>query len=869
MSMRTDRLELTVLGAGDGKRRQCPCAGRCRRKCRCPCRCRRRRAAVEALEGRVLLSTITGTVFSDLNSNGVQDPGENGIAGVTVFLDANNDGILQPGETTTTTAADGSYSFTVNDAPNRTFVVSQVLPPGYQQVAPVGNAVASENVNISRTTGNQAEQAIAIDPTNPNRVFMVSNATGNFLQGAFSTDGGLTWTRRNMATGSDGLAAACCDPSLAWDAFGNLFLVYLISGASQAIVARSTNGGQSFTQIATLGSSNVDQPTVAVGPGAGGVGGSVWVLYNQPINNGTTDQLRLAGATVSGLGNTGSFTAATVPSGNGSYGDVAVGPSGQVMIVYQQTGTNQGPSQVYMNVDPDGLGGAGLGGRVTLLTTNVGDFDFIPAQSRRSIDAEVGLAWDRSGGPHNGRVYLLYTDELPDESNNTDVFVKFSDDNGATWSAPVRVNDDATTRSQFLPRIALDQTSGNVAVSWHDCRNDDGLHGPGDTNGIPNDDAQFWGTVSTDGGASFLPNLQISAGTSNAAAANSVIDYGDYTGLAFQGGVFMPAWADNSNSTLDNPSGTLSRFDVYTARVTVLPPGAAGRYSVVAGSTQGAAGLNFADHALAATVTGRFVFYNGSAFDGNDESANSADDGAIATDKTALLPGQTASFANYTSYFHGINGIMIDVAGLANPTGLSAADFSFAAGAGTDPSTFVDAAAPAVSVRSGAGAGGSDRITLIWPDNVIQNEWLRVTVNANGNTGLASPDVFYFGNLIGEANGNGLVTVADIALTKSLSGQAASITSPADFNRNGQISVADIAIAKAYQAGMLSMISAPAVPAPVFSTVPMSAASVVDDRPVREARPLHSPPPQYLGRGWTFGHLTSARRKRLRRPVWT
>jgi hypothetical protein len=779
---------------------------------------------VEALEGRVLLSaTITGTVFNDLNSNGVQDPGESGIAGVTVFLDANNDGVLQPGEMTATTGADGSYSFTVNNSPNRTFVVAQVVPPGYTQVTPVGNAVASENVNISRTSGNQSEAAIAIDPTNPNRVFMVSNvASGNFLQGAYSTDGGATWTRRNLATGSDGLTAACCDPSLAWDAFGNLFMVYLNNTASQAILARSTNGGQSFTQIATLGSSSVDQPTVVVGPGAGGVGGSVWVLYNQPV--GTTDALRLAGATVSGLGNTGSFTVATVPSGNGSYGDVAVGPTGQVMIVYQQTGTNQGPSQVYVNVDPDGLGGSGLGGRVTLLTTNVGDFDFIPAQSTRSIDAEVGLAWDRSGGPHNGRVYLLYTDELPDESNNTDVFVKFSDDNGATWSTPVRVNDDATTRSQFLPRIALDQTTGDVAVSWHDCRNDDGLHGPGDTNGIPNDDAQFWGTVSTDGGASFLPNLQISAGTSNAAAAKNGIDYGDYTGLAFQSDVFMPAWADNSNSTLDNPNGTLSRFDVYTARVTVLPPGVAGRYSIVAGSTQGAAGLNFADHAVPAMVKGRFAFYNGSAFDGNDESANSADDGAIATDKTALLPGQTASFANYTTYFHGINGIMIDVAGLANAAALSAADFSFAAGDGADPSTYGDAAAPSITVRSAAGVGGSDRITLIWPDNSIQNEWLRVTVNADSNTGLSSPDVFYFGNLIGDANGNGMVTVADTALTKSLSGQAAAITSPADFNRNGQISIADIAIAKAYQGGTLPLISAPtaaAAVAPLFSTVPV------------------------------------------------
>src|SRR5205085_347940 len=100
-------------------------------------------------------------------------------------------------------------------------------------------------------------------------------------------------------------------------------------------------------------------------------------------------------------------------------------------------------------------------------------------------------------------------------------------------------------------------TTGDVAVTWHDCRLDDGLRGPGDTNGVANDDAQYWGTVSTNGAASFLPNLQFSAGTSNAGNAASGIDYGDYSGLAYQSGVFMPAWADNSNSTGNNPSGAL------------------------------------------------------------------------------------------------------------------------------------------------------------------------------------------------------------------------------------------------------------------------------------------------------------------------
>ena len=44
------------------------------------------------------------------------------------------------------------------------------------------------------------------------------------------------------------------------------------------------------------------------------------------------DTLRLSGASVTGLGNTAAFTTATVPSGDGSFGDVAVGPNGQVIF---------------------------------------------------------------------------------------------------------------------------------------------------------------------------------------------------------------------------------------------------------------------------------------------------------------------------------------------------------------------------------------------------------------------------------------------------------------------------------------------------------------------------------------------------------
>jgi hypothetical protein len=277
------------------------------------------------------------------------------------------------------------------------------------------------------------------------------------------------------------------------------------------------------------------------------------------------------GAPVTGLGQVGAFFAGEVAPGtnNCTYGDISIGPAGQVLQVCSLTETGQGGGKLFVNLDPDGLGPAGFGDRVFAVDTHVGGFDFIPPQPDRSVDAEPGLAWDRSGGPHNGRVYLVYSIEQKNESDNTDVYVRYSDDNGTTWSNGVRVNDDHTTNSQFMPKISLDQTTGNLAVVWYDSRADLGAGGSGDTDGVPNDDAQFWGAFSTDGGLSFTSNIQISAGTSNSHVSGNPIDYGDYTGLSFYGGIARPAWSDNSNSTGTNPDGTLHKLDIYTAAVRI------------------------------------------------------------------------------------------------------------------------------------------------------------------------------------------------------------------------------------------------------------------------------------------------------------
>jgi hypothetical protein len=260
----------------------------------------------------------------------------------------------------------------------------------------------------------------------------------------------------------------------------------------------------------------------------------------------------------------GPFGPVQIVNSLGDFGDIAIGPSGQVVVAYQNPNSGIGPDSIKINLDPDGRASATFNPPVVAASTDVGGFTPIPAQPTRTIDAEAGLAWDRSPGPHHGRLYLVYTDRSSTSTDDTDIFVRYSDDSGSSWSAPLRVNDDplGNGKSQFLPKIALDQASGMVAVSFYDCRNS-----------VSNNMAEVWASVSIDGGQSFLPNVKVSAGASSSlgSAVNS-FNFGDYSGLTFYGGSFYPCWADNSNSTGDNPSGTFNNFDLYTARVTVSAP---------------------------------------------------------------------------------------------------------------------------------------------------------------------------------------------------------------------------------------------------------------------------------------------------------
>lgn len=226
-------------------------------------------------------------------------------------------------------------------------------------------------------------------------------------------------------------------------------------------------------------------------------------------------------------------------------------------------------------------------------------------------------------------------------------------------------------------------------------------------------------------------------------------------------------------------------------------------------------------------IVDRQVFYNHSTF---SQSAQ-GNDGAIASDKTALLPGQTATFNNYTSYSNGINGIMIDIFGDPDPALISTNDFQFAVGNDSNPGNWTPlTVAPVITARPGAEDFGLvDRLELTWTDQTISNEWLQVKMLANGTTGLSLPDVFYFGNAPGET-GNSLadagVNVFDVLATRHSMTVSADVTNPYDFNRDGAVNGQDVLFARSHQTdndSVLNLINAPLGVGPGVSNAPVSA----------------------------------------------
>jgi hypothetical protein len=150
------------------------------------------------------------------------------------------------------------------------------------------------------------------------------------------------------------------------------------------------------------------------------------------------------------------------------------------------------------------------------------------------------IAVDRTNGPNRGRLYVVWNDA---RNGDVDVFLTSSSDQGTTWTAPTRVNDDYVGggADQLEPWVWVDD-AGHVHVQFLDRRDDPA-----------NLKLSVYLATSTNGGASFGPNIRISdAGLVQGGVPGRPTRWiGDYSGGVGAGGKNHVVWADGRYRDLD------------------------------------------------------------------------------------------------------------------------------------------------------------------------------------------------------------------------------------------------------------------------------------------------------------------------------
>ena len=112
-------------------------------------------------------------------------------------------------------------------------------------------------------------------------------------------------------------------------------------------------------------------------------------------------------------------------------------------------------------------------------------------------------------------------------------------------------------------------------------------------------------------------------------------------------------------------------------------------------------------------------------------------------------------------------------------------------------------------------------MTLIWPDGAIQKQWLQVLVKADSVTGLATPDVFYFGNAVGDSGNNATNAYVDGTDFAGARDQPhnfldrAEIDDRYDYNRDSFVDGTDLAIARDHGTNFLTALKLITVPVAV------------------------------------------------------
>lgn len=363
-----------------------------------------------------------------------------------------------------------------------------------------------------------SETTIAIDPLNTNQMVAGANTTNYY----YSTDAGQSWTNGHLTSpwGNAG------DPNVVTDGAGNFFYLHLANSLDRIIAQGTTvfppawNSG-TYTGLTT--GPPLQDHEWAYADWNNHYLYTTWTQYDQYPPQSTLDSSHILFSASYDQGQ--SWTTAIrldERGGDEEYLDVieprpATDVAGNVYVTWAS-------AQGLMLDKSNDYGASWRSADQVITAVPGGVYYSIPGINR--IRSTPFVAIDKSTGPHQGTIYVSWCDQSNGMSN-TDVWMIKSTDAGASWSTPLRVNDDLTVSHQFLNAMAVDDVTGSLYICFYDRRN------------YASDTTDFYLAWSDDGGNTFS-NRQINQ---QPFVVNQSSFFGDYIGIAAHNNVVRPCWA--------------------------------------------------------------------------------------------------------------------------------------------------------------------------------------------------------------------------------------------------------------------------------------------------------------------------------------
>ena len=420
------------------------------------------------------------------------------------------------------------------------------------------------------TTADQQEPTLAVDPTNPNNVLSAAKdwRTGPKQVWYYrSTDGGRTWADGHVDFPTE--LPNQSDPAISFDAAGVAYMSVL--GYNQndftiggLFITKSSDAGATWQKpvLVSANSSTFfnDKEWITTDRGQNSATkGNVYTTWTLFTNQGTRSErgdIVLSRSTDGGRTFSGRTLVSLPTQANNQGSFPAVGPNGEVFVLYfsgpnavdPDQGRASGDASQERQVAPQqqGQGGEALyvakstdGGRSFAQVKKAASITFPPSPlpgSKFRLFVLPTLAVD----PNNGALYATWNDYSSGES---DVLLVRSTDGGVNWSAPVRVNDDPrqARHDHFFPTVVVGHDSV-VHLLWLDRRDD-----PQNKTYLP------YYTSSTDGGVTFAKNVPVSLTASNPDVGFQGTLIGDYISLdvSGDGSTVYTAWVDTRGGTQD------------------------------------------------------------------------------------------------------------------------------------------------------------------------------------------------------------------------------------------------------------------------------------------------------------------------------